>query len=102
MSKSLIVFQRAAITLLRQCQVEIGNPLGLSFEESFDSADLDRDFRRMGLDAMQQQELVVVPPTKRRKLHTETDILEEVTTNLYTLLGSQSAIDLGGLSQVAE
>jgi hypothetical protein len=56
----------------------------------------------MGLDSLQQQELVGVPPTKRRKLETEIDILGEVTTNLYSLLGSQNAMDLVGLSQVAE
>jgi hypothetical protein len=56
----------------------------------------------MGLDFIHREEFVQVPPTKRRKIQTEIDIFDEVTTKLYSLLGSQSAMDLDGLDQVAE
>jgi hypothetical protein len=70
--------------------------------ESFDSADLDVEFTRMGLDSVQHKEVVEVPPNKRRKIHVELEVLTEVTTQLYSLLGSQDATDLDGLDQVAQ
>ena len=74
----------------------------MSSTDSFDSQDLDREFRSMGLDSIQPRENVQVPPTKRRKIQAELDLLEEVTAKLYSLLGSQDAMDLDGLDQVAE
>ena len=96
------MFQKAAVTLLQECQVDVPKLLDLSFVESFDSADLNGEFRHMGLEIIHQEELVQVPPAKRRKIRTEIDILGEVTTKLYSLLGSQIATDLDGLDQVAE
>lgn len=90
------------MTLLQECQADVPKLLDLSFDESFENADLDGEFRRMGLDSMLLEEVVQVPPTKRRKIQSEIDILGEVTTKLYSLLGSQSAMDLDGLGQVAE
>jgi hypothetical protein len=43
---------------------------------------------------------VYAPPSKRRKLSTN-GVLEEITKNLYLLLGNQEATDLDGLSQQA-
>jgi hypothetical protein len=88
--------------LFQECQTEVPKSFNLSFADSFDSADLDGEFRRMDLDSMQQKELAQLPPTKRRKIRSEPDILEEVTTKLYSLLGLQSAMDLDGLDQFAE
>lgn len=58
----------------------------------------------MGLDSTHHKELVHGPPTKRRRMQPEidVDILGEITTKLYSLLGLQSATDLGGLNNVAE
>lgn len=87
--------------MLQECQAEAPRTLNPSFPDSFDNADLDGEFRQMGLDSIQQKEVVQAPPTKRRKIETELDILGEVTTKLCSLVGSQSAIDLDGLGQVA-
>lgn len=70
--------------------------------ESFDSADLDNEFTRMGLDLMEQREVLQTPPNKRRKIDVELDLLGEVTTKLFSLLGSQDAMDLDGLDQLAQ
>ncbi|KAK0105320.1 serine/threonine-protein kinase M1 [Cadophora gregata f. sp. sojae] len=42
------------------------------------------------------------PPTKRRKINDDVNLLGEITADLYELLGAQRATDLGGLQQLAE
>ena len=95
------ISQKVAAALLQECQAEVPRALNLSFQDSFDSADLDGEFRQRGLDSIQQKEVGEVPPTKRRKIETELDILEEVTAQLCSLVGLQSAMDLNSLGQVA-
>ena len=56
----------------------------------------------MGLDAMQPERVIQPPPIKRRKINVELDLLGEVTTTLYSLLGLQDAMDMDGLGQVAQ
>ena len=97
-----MIFQKAAVTLLQGCQIDILKSLKLPFDESFDSVELDGELRRMSIDSALQEEAVEIPPAKRRKLQSEMDVLGEITTQLYTLFGSQTAIDLDGLDQVAE
>ncbi|PQE28467.1 phosphatidylinositol 3 protein [Rutstroemia sp. NJR-2017a BBW] len=72
------------------------------FYRNFEEESLNVDFGRMlivkhppGTD-----HTIFAPPSKRRKLSIN-GILDEVTKNLYLLLGNQEATDLGGLSQRA-
>lgn len=76
--------------------------VSLRLPESFDSADLDGEFTRMGLDSVLHTETVEAPPNKRRQFDVELDILGEVAAKLNSLLGSQDAMDLDGLGHVAQ
>ena len=76
--------------------------ISLPLIESFDSADLDGKFTRMGFDSALHEEVVEAPPNKRRKVDVELDILGEVTAKLNSLLGSQDALDLDGLGHVEQ
>jgi serine/threonine-protein kinase ATR len=42
------------------------------------------------------------PPNKRRKLHSEPSLLDELTQNLCSLLGSEIETSLIGLDQLTE
>lgn len=88
--------------MLQECQAEVPNPLRLLLANSFESTDLDGEFRHMGLDSVQHQASSQAPPNKRRKIHAELDLLGEVTAKLYSLPALQDVTDLDGLSQVAE
>lgn len=68
--------------------------------EGFDSAELEAEFRCLGLGFLSGR-VDDAPPTKRRRVK-EIDLLDEITGNLYSLLGSQKVTDLDGLSHVAE
>jgi hypothetical protein len=74
----------------------------LPMDESFDSVDLDDEFTRMGLDSLQNTEAIEILPNKRRKVDSGLNTLGEITSQIYNLLGSQDAMDLDGLDQVAQ
>jgi hypothetical protein len=74
--------------------------LGSNASESFDSTKLDEEFHRLGLNFIDQ--LDQAPPSKRRKVSSELQLLEEITGKLYSLLGSQHVTDLAGLGQITE
>jgi hypothetical protein len=72
------------------------------FYRNFEEESLNVDFGRMliihrppGTDPT-----IYAPPSKRRKLSIN-GVLDEITKNLYLLLGNQESTDLGGLSQQA-
>ena len=60
------------------------------------------EFGRLGLDSFGTQALDDPPPSKRRRIDSDIDLLGQVTEKLYNLLGSQNVTDLAGLSQVTE
>jgi serine/threonine-protein kinase ATR len=74
--------------------------LDSSLNESFDSAQLEEEFNLLGLESANQ--LDKAPPSKRRKVHFEIELLEQIIGKLYSLLGSQNATDLAGLGQLTE
>jgi hypothetical protein len=90
------------VALLQECEAEVPMTVSLPLAESFDSADLDGEFTRMGLDSVLHKEVVEAPANKRRKIDVELDVLGEVTAKLNSLLGSQDAMDLDGLGHVAQ
>ena len=92
--------QKAALALCRACEINASKNATINTFESFDSIELDAEFRRLGLDSFHTR-AEDAPPNKRRRVR-EMDLLDEVTANLYSLLGSQEVTDLDGLSQVAE
>jgi hypothetical protein len=96
------VLQKSALLLLQECKVEVPKHHDISFDDGFDSEELDGEFRRLNFSLAHQQEPFQGHPAKRRKIEAETDILEEIISNLYPLLGSQSVMDLDGSDQVAE
>jgi hypothetical protein len=88
------------MALCEACETDMRKILDLNTSESFDSVELNVEFRRIGLDSFQNR-TNDEPPSKRRRIK-ETDLLDEITADLYSLLGSQQVTDLDGLSQVAE
>jgi hypothetical protein len=44
--------------------------------------------------------VAIVRPTKRRKVLPRQQILDEIVSEVYSLLGSQDAPDLDGLKQI--
>jgi hypothetical protein len=72
--------------------------------ESFQSDELNTEFRRLDLQVEKKPDLEEeqAPPSKRRRISEETNLLDELVSDLYSVLGCQKAMDLYGLSQVAE
>lgn len=70
--------------------------------ESFDSIQLNKDFRQLGLGDDKHQLANQSPPSKRRKLHLKSSLLDELTTDICLLLGSEEEINLARLDQIAE
>lgn len=82
------------------CGVATPYELDASLDESFDSAQLEGEFHLLGLESANQ--LDTAPPSKRRKVHSHPELLEQITGKLYSLLGSQNVTDLAGLGQLTE
>jgi hypothetical protein len=74
----------------------------IDISHSFNSIQLDREFRQLGLGLDEHLAANEAPPNKRRKLHSKQSLSDEIIANLCSLLGSQNATDLAGLSQIAE
>lgn len=78
----------------------------------FEHPALLAEFQRLGLDQVKSktQSLKAAalpqvddgPPTKRRKINNNVSLFEEITADLYELLGAQRASDLAGLHQLVE
>lgn len=69
--------------------------------DKFEDLELSLEFRRLGLDIF-PGESGSEPPSKRRKLSEEPELVGEIVANLYSLLGSQKVTNLAELHQVAE
>ncbi|KAF4624113.1 hypothetical protein G7Y89_g14062 [Cudoniella acicularis] len=97
-------FQKAARSLCQACGIEFSKVPTLTSADSFESVELEAEFRDLGLgnSAVDDQMVQNGPASKRRKIQeAPCDIFSEVVESLYLLLGAQSASDLAGLSQVA-
>lgn len=70
--------------------------------ERFDSTQLDREFRLLGLDPDEPYLANHPPPSKRRKIDSKPSLLEELTTKLCSLFSPQDVTNLHGLSQIIE
>lgn len=78
----------------------------------FEHPALLAEFQRLGLDQVKSKNTTLRadalphieegPPTKRRKINDDVNLFEEITADLYELLGAQRATDLAGLHQLAE
>ena len=75
---------------------------GLDEPESFDSIQLNGDFHQLVLGDDEDQVINQPPPSKRRKLHSQSSLLDELVTNVCLLLGSEDEINLSKLDQIAE
>lgn len=76
---------------------EIVLPHGKFDTNSF-NADLNQLVLRDNKDRLSQS----APPAKRRKIHSEDGLLQEIISNLYSLLGDQEVMDMDGLCHLAE
>lgn len=83
------------------CEASSLKVTGLDGPESFDSIQLNRDFHQLGLGDDEDQLANQPPPSKRRKLHSQSSLLDELVTNICLLLGSEGEINLSNLDQTA-
>lgn len=70
--------------------------------DSFENTQLNIDSRQLGLCHEEHQLVSIPPPSKRRKLHSEPSLLDELTQNLCSMLGSESETSLIGLDELTE
>jgi serine/threonine-protein kinase ATR len=99
----LTQIQKAGITLCRACEASQLEVPDLNISESFESTQLDGEFRLLHLGPTDGYHGTgQAPPNKRRKLHSELSLLEEITAKVCSLLGSQNVSNLAGLSEIAE
>ncbi|RDW66710.1 hypothetical protein BP5796_09459 [Coleophoma crateriformis] len=70
--------------------------------ESFENDELNMDVQLLDLAIAASKDSGEGPPSKRRKLVSNSGILDELITKLYSTLASQSVNDLVGLHQIAE
>lgn len=82
--------------------------LDLTEIKDFDNSELSTEFLRLGLYEKVSPMLengkhqAIEPPNKRRKVDDEVPVLDEITANLYELLGAQRVTSIDGLHQLAE
>ncbi|KAG4443512.1 hypothetical protein IFR05_000985 [Cadophora sp. M221] len=79
---------------------------------NFEHPALLAEFQRLGLDQVKSKKTTLRadaqvrieegPPAKRRKINGDVNLFEEITADLYELLGAHRATDLGGLQHLAE
>ncbi len=70
-------------------------------QANFDDPALNAQFRQLGLCTELAVKSDITRPSKRRKISSDQSVLSDVVAKVYSLLGSQEASDLDGLSQVA-
>ncbi|KIN07972.1 hypothetical protein OIDMADRAFT_111112 [Oidiodendron maius Zn] len=92
---------KAGLYLCNACEASSLKVTGLDGPESFDSIQLNRDFHQLGLGDDEDQLANQPPPSKRRKLHSQSSLLDELVTNVCLLLGSEGEINLSNLDQTA-
>ncbi|KUJ09266.1 protein kinase-like protein rad3 [Mollisia scopiformis] len=101
-------FQSSAMLLCHVCGDKDSETLDLESLKTFESDELSAQFERLDFpdkaaaipeDGNNQ---AIEPLKKRRKISELVPVLDEITGNLYELLGSQRVTSIHGLSQLAE
>ncbi|TAQ86632.1 hypothetical protein B7494_g5044 [Chlorociboria aeruginascens] len=95
-----IDFQKASKTLCQICQPEAMEVPDVLLDR-FAISSLESEFHLLGLNSFRTNE-PDGPPSKRRKIGVQSDLLGDIISELYSLLGSQKASDLAGLSRFAD
>jgi hypothetical protein len=94
--------QGAAVNLRNYCNADSSNVPELATVDSYDSMELNAEFLNLGIEKLQNKSADIGPPSKRRKVERTYDSFDEVTSDLYSILGAQKAVEISGLSQIAE
>ncbi|TGO91177.1 hypothetical protein BPOR_0036g00070 [Botrytis porri] len=96
-------FQNAAATLLWACRSAENANLGLILPHvNFDTDSLNADLNLLVLKDIETRSTQSAPPNKRRKLHSEEGLLQEIIAKLYSLFGDQEVLDMDGLCHIVE
>ncbi|KAM0134783.1 hypothetical protein ACHAP3_005339 [Botrytis cinerea] len=96
-------FQNAAATLLWACRSAENANLGLVLPHmNFDTDSLNADLNLLVLKDIKSRSTQSAPPNKRRKIHSEEGLLQEIIAKLYSLFGDQEVLDMDGLCHLAE
>ncbi|KAF7872002.1 uncharacterized protein EAF02_009107 [Botrytis sinoallii] len=96
-------FQNAAATLLWACRSAENSSLGLVLPHvNFDTDSLNADLNLLVLKDIKSRSTQSAPPNKRRKIHSEEGLLQEIIAKLYSLFGDQEVLDMDGLCHLAE
>ncbi|TGO14465.1 hypothetical protein BTUL_0052g00020 [Botrytis tulipae] len=96
-------FQNAAATLLWACRSADNSNLGLVLPHvNFDTDSLNADLNLLVLKDIKSRSTQSAPPNKRRKIHSEEGLLQEIIAKLYSLFGDQEVSDMDGLCHLAE
>jgi serine/threonine-protein kinase ATR len=91
----LIVLQIPCIALCRACEADIPTGIDLGVAAICEDANLNSEFQRLELsiDSPQEPEADNGPPTKRRKLAEGSHLLDQITNNLYKMLGGVQTVE---------
>ncbi|KAH6705183.1 protein kinase-like protein rad3 [Leptodontidium sp. MPI-SDFR-AT-0119] len=112
--RQVVSLNLLACVALRQACGDNASPQkdGMVSCPEFEHPALLAEFQRLGLDQVKSKNTTLRadalphieegPPTKRRKINDDVNLFEEITADLYELLGAQRATDLAGLHQLAE
>lgn len=69
---------------------------------NFDTDSLNADLNLLVLKDIKSRSTQSAPPSKRRKIHSEEGLLQEIIAKLYSLFGDQEVLDMDGLCHLAE
>lgn len=94
--------QKAAVTLCQACEPQSLESLDINAIGSFENTQLNGEFDQLGLGLDGSHSDNHPPPSKRRKLHSKLNLVDEITTNLCSLLGLENVTSLSELNQTIE
>lgn len=83
------------IALCRACEADIPTGIDLDVAAICEDSNLNSEFQRLELsiDSPQEPEADNGPPTKRRKLAEGSHLLDQITNNLYKMLGGVQTVE---------
>ncbi|ESZ94262.1 hypothetical protein SBOR_5330 [Sclerotinia borealis F-4128] len=96
-------FQNASTALIWACQSTENTDIELVLPHiSFETDSLNADLSLLMLKDTKGRSNKSAPASKRRKIHAEEGLLQEIIAKLYSLLGDQEVMDMDGLCHLAE